>query len=205
MSNIEVIVFDCDGVMFDTEQANMAYYNEVLFHMNRPGLTPEEFQFAHMHTSDEVLARLFKKKDEYDAAQAYRKTMRYEDFFQYMDIEPGLVPLLEKLQLSYKIAIATNRADTMEKMLKRYKIETYFDLVVTALDVEKPKPDPEELFRILKHFNVTPEEMLYVGDSKLDELAAKGAGVPLIAYRNKTLEAAYYISRLSEIEEIVGV
>ena len=60
-------------------------------------------------------------------------------------IEPGLKPLLSELRLDYKIAIATNRTDTMDSVLMEYGLEKLFDLVVTALDVKYPKPDPEPL------------------------------------------------------------
>ncbi len=42
MKNIEVVAFDCDGVMFDTINANMAYYNKILEHFGRPAMTPQQ-------------------------------------------------------------------------------------------------------------------------------------------------------------------
>ena len=36
MKNIKVVAFDCDGVMFDTTKANIAYYNQILDHFDRP-------------------------------------------------------------------------------------------------------------------------------------------------------------------------
>ncbi|MBW1841164.1 MAG: hypothetical protein JRI75_05165, partial [Deltaproteobacteria bacterium] len=52
MKDIVVVAFDCDGVMFDTTRANMAYYNRILNHFGKPDMTPEQFSFAHMHTAD---------------------------------------------------------------------------------------------------------------------------------------------------------
>ena len=60
LQDVKVVAFDCDGVLFDTEQSNRAYYNAVLKHLGFPGLTGEQFAYVHMHTVDESLAYLFK-------------------------------------------------------------------------------------------------------------------------------------------------
>ena len=59
MNNIQVVVFDCDGVMFDTTKANMAYYNQILDHFGRPALTQDQFAYCHSHTADQSIAHLF--------------------------------------------------------------------------------------------------------------------------------------------------
>ena len=203
MKNIKVVAFDCDGVMFDTTKANMAYYNHILNYFGRPAMTPEQFTYSHMHTADDAIAHLFDDEKSLVAAQAYRKTMTYYPFLQYMKIEPYLKRLLEKLRLQYKTAIATNRADTMNRVLRENGLEEYFNLVVTANDVDNPKPHPEQLIKIMEHFNVDSRQVLYVGDSELDEMAAKAAKVRFIAYDNGSLAAEFHIQSLKEIEGIL--
>jgi beta-phosphoglucomutase-like phosphatase (HAD superfamily) len=56
MKDIKVVIFDCDGVMFDTVKANTAYYNSVLRHFGKPDMTPEQFAYSHMHTADDAMA-----------------------------------------------------------------------------------------------------------------------------------------------------
>ena len=204
MKNIKVVVFDCDGVMFDTIKANRAYYNQILNHFGRPDLTPEQLIHSHMHTADEALANLFHDENTLKAAQAYRKSMSYLPFLKYMEMEPYLKPLLERLKPQYKTAIATNRTDTMNRVLAEHGLEGYFDLVVSANDVQHPKPHPDQLIKILAHFKTTPREVIYIGDSELDEMAAKAAGIPFVAYNNKSLAANFHIQSLKEIEGILG-
>ncbi|HAO22016.1 MAG TPA: beta-phosphoglucomutase, partial [Desulfobacteraceae bacterium] len=72
MKDIRVVIFDCDGVMFETSEANRAYYNHILSHFNMPKLTPEQFVYAHQHTADEVLILLFKDDAQLAAARAFR-------------------------------------------------------------------------------------------------------------------------------------
>jgi len=205
MKKIKVLTFDCDGVMFDTEKANKAYYNDLLKHLGRHPMTPDQFSYAQMHTVDESIAHLFNDPKSYEAAQELRKMTGYDPYLKYMEIEPDLIPILEKYVGRLKLAVATNRTDTMNKVLAVHGIEKYFDLVVTALDVPQPKPHPDPLLRVLEYFDVAPDEMLYVGDSELDDLAAKAAGVPLAAYGNPSLAGDFHIKRLSEIESIINL
>jgi phosphoglycolate phosphatase len=120
-----------------------------------------------------------------------------------MVMEPYLKILLQKLRPKYKIAIATNRTDTIKRVLVEHGLVGDFDLVVSALDVERPKPHPEALTRVLEHFGIKPRQAIYVGDSQLDEIAAKAAGIPLVAYKNASLSAVYHINSLKEIEDIL--
>ena len=203
MNDIKVIAFDCDGVMFDSVQSNMDYYNSILNHFGKPEMTPEQFAHAHMHTANEVLDNLFNDPETLQAAYAFRKKMSYWPFIKGMKIEPDLKDLLEKIRPKYKTAIATNRSDTMQGILVEHGLERYFDFVVCALDVKDPKPHPEALIKIVEHFKIKPSQAIYVGDSVLDEMAAKGAGIPLVSYKNKDLSAQYHISRLKELEAIL--
>jgi len=205
MVNFKVVAFDCDGVLLDTEQANRVYYSNILQHFGRPAVTDEQFTFVHMHTVFESLAYLFPDEKTLAAAHLFRKTMDYQKYLSYLTVEPHLVSLLEKLKPHFKTAIATNRTDTINRLLASFDLAEYFDLIVTASDVERPKPYPDALLKISDHFKLPPDQVIYIGDSRLDELAARAAGMPLVAYRNSELSADYYVNSLNEIEGLLGV
>ncbi len=203
MKNVKLVAFDCDGVMFDTEAANRLYYSDILQHFSRPAVTDEQFTFVHMHTVSESIAYLFPDDKDLAAAHAYRQSMDYRQYLKHLRVEPHLVGLLEKLRPHLKTAIATNRTDTMDKLLAEFKLDGYFDLVVTSSDVKQPKPQPDVLYKILNHFDLAPHQALYVGDSQLDELAARAASIPLVAYRNRSLSSDYHIDTLKELEVLL--
>jgi beta-phosphoglucomutase-like phosphatase (HAD superfamily) len=148
MNEFQVIAFDCDGVLFDTEQANRVYYDHFLKHFGRPEMTPVQLRFVHSHTFIQALEHLFGDESERQAAMEYRKTLDYGDFLKHLTIEPNLTRLLPRLRLRYKTAIATNRMETMHRLLQDFGIADQFDLVVTSLDVERPKPFPDPLLKI---------------------------------------------------------
>jgi len=205
MNQIRIVVFDCDGVMFDTAEANKAYYNNLLKQFQKPAMTRAQFAYTQMHTVDESLAFLFDDAAVLDEVQAYRMRMNYLPYLKYMVIEPDLRPLLNRLRPRYRTAIATNRTDTMDCVLKTHDLEKSFDLVVTAFDVMHPKPHPEQLHKILAHFGLRREQAIYIGDSELDEHAAGAAGIAFVAYANRALRADFHIKRLKELEEILKV
>ena len=203
MSSYKVIAFDCDGVLFDTAESNRAYYNALRNHLGMPDMTEEEFSFAHMHTVNETLTYLFKSPQALKKAEAVKAQLSYTPFVAAMKMEPALIPLMKKLRPTYKTAVATNRTDSMPTLLREHDIAPYFDLIVSANDVPRPKPYPDQLLLLLDYFKISPHEMLYVGDSKVDEAAAKTSQVPLVAYDNMSLSAEYHIRSLKEIEGIL--
>jgi HAD superfamily hydrolase (TIGR01549 family) len=204
MNQLKVVAFDCDGVLFDSKRANIAYYNHLLNYFEKMSMTAQQIAYIHMHTLDESLAYLFDDIHLIDRVKAYRKTMSYSPFLRFMEIEPYLKPLLKILRPAYKTAIATNRTDTMKRVLSEHGLEKSFDLVVTALDVKRPKPYPDQLFKLLDFFDCKPRQVLYVGDSDLDQKAAEAAGVSFVAYQNNSISADYHIKSLKEIEQFLN-
>ena len=205
MKHIEVVAFDCDGVLFDTEEANWAYYNDLLKHFGRPTMTPKQFAYAHQHTLHESIVYLFEDEDAITAVYDYRKTIDYSTYLKLLKVEPDLVSLLTKIRPRLKTAIATNRSDSMNRLLSEFELTEYFDLVVTSVDIRRPKPYPDALFKILNHFGIDPHQALYVGDSQVDAEAARTAKIPFVAFRNEKLPTEYHIRSLKGLEEILEV
>jgi len=190
--------------MFDSRQANINYYNHVLSHFSLPPMTDEEADFVHMHTADESIEHIFRGTSYLEQAQAYRMQINYSPFIKDMIIEPGLKELLGILRPEYGLAVATNRGDTIEKVLEYYGLTGCFDIVVSSLDVQKPKPDPESIYKILDFFKASPKQALYVGDSLLDCLTAKAAKVLFVSYKNEALDTPWKVEHLLEIMGVIG-
>jgi phosphoglycolate phosphatase len=205
MKDFKVVAFDCDGVLFDTEKANWAYYNHILRHFEKPEMTPEQFAYAHQHTLNESIAYLFNDQESIAAVYDYRETMDYGAFLKLLKVEPYLVQLLTKIRPELKTAIATNRSDTMDRLLAEFELSDYFDLVVTSFDIQHPKPHPDSLFKILDYFDIESHQVLYIGDSQVDAEAARAAKIPFVAFRNEALPTEYHIENLKQLEEILEV
>jgi len=199
------VIFDCDGVMFDSRQSNINFYNHLLSHFGLPLLREEQVAYIHMATADQSIRYIFKGTPYLDQALAYRLQMDYTPFVRDMVQEPGLKELLALLKPKCGLAVATNRSNTIGTVLESNGFAGYFDIVVSSLDVARPKPHPESLFKILDFFSILPNQALYVGDSQVDAETAKAASVPFVAYKNRNLDAAFHVDQLLDIASVCGL
>jgi HAD superfamily hydrolase (TIGR01549 family) len=190
--------------MFDSRQANVNYYNTLLAHFNLPPMNKKDEAFVHMHTAYESVRRIFRETPFIEDAQARRMKVDYTPFIKDMLIEPGLKDLLRVLRAGFDLAVATNRSNTIGDVLEHHGLKEFFDMVVSSLDVQNPKPHPEAIYKILERFQISPEQCLYVGDSLVDYETAKAAGTPFIAYKNRDLEADYHVDHLMDIAGLLS-
>jgi phosphoglycolate phosphatase len=196
------VIFDCDGVMFDSREANRNFYNHILTRFGLPAMGEEDVAYVHMHTADESIRHIFRGSPDAEKALAYRWTVDYSPFIRNMVMEPGLKEVLACLGVSTGLAVATNRSNTIQWVIERHGLSGVFEMVVSSLDVARPKPHPDSLLKILEHFEIEPENALYVGDSAVDAETAYAAGVPFIAYKDRDLPADYHAADLWEVAEV---
>ncbi len=184
MSGHKAVIFDCDGVLFESRQANLAYYNRILAQFSYPRITAHDRERAHLcHTasSEGVLAGLL-RPDDVAAALAFAATLDYREFIPLMTPEPGLREMLEVMSRHYPLAVATNRGSSATSVLAHFDLHRYFSVVVTSRDVTAPKPAPDMLLLAARHLDCDPEACLFVGDSELDQMAAGSGAVSFIGY-----------------------
>ncbi|NDY42156.1 HAD hydrolase-like protein [Dissulfurirhabdus thermomarina] len=204
MNRFDLVIFDCDGVLFDSREANRAYYDRIRAEFGLPPMDEAEMDYVHMHTAQESVAFLFRDRPELlPAAEAFVATLDYSAFLHLMTPEPGFPELVEAVRPPVLTAVSTNRSTTMPELRRVFGLDRWFDRIVCALDVEHPKPHPEGVFRILEDLGVAPGRALYVGDSKVDEEVAGRAGLAFAAYRNPGLRAAFHVGRHGELLPVI--
>jgi HAD superfamily hydrolase (TIGR01509 family) len=185
-NGIITVIYDCDGVMFESFEANFAFYSRIVEHFGLPPLerdNGETMRLLHTYSSRDVLSRLFDGDPREGEALRFAATIDYRELLPFLRMEEGLVETLEVLRKRVNLAVCTNRSASVEMLLEDFGLTPYFDYVMTAAKVRNPKPHPEPLQRILDHFRIGPREALFVGDSELDRLSAEAAGVPFVAYK----------------------
>jgi HAD superfamily hydrolase (TIGR01509 family) len=196
-----VVIYDCDGVMFDTLESNYIFYNRIMEYLGRPHLdrTDEKARTVlHTYSFMDVMAYFFAGDERSEEALAFARTIHYRDLAPYMRMEEGLVETLDRLKGHVSLAVCTNRAISMDMIIEDFGLTGYFDCVMTAARVANPKPHPEPLLKVLEHFGIAPEEALFLGDGEVDLLSARDAGVPFVAYKSP-LPVPQRIERHQEI------
>jgi phosphoglycolate phosphatase len=203
MGHLQLVIFDCDGVMFDSKNANRMYYNHILEAFGHPPMTDDEVEYVHIHNVMESVRHILRKyPEDLPKAEKYREDLDYQPFLQHMNMEEDLVEFLEFLQPQYELAISTNRTTTMKNILEIFGLAPYFGKVMTAFDVERPKPHADAMVEILKHYNLGADQAIYIGDSIIDRQHADSVGMDLIAFKNPKLDAEYHVNSFMEIAKL---
>jgi len=180
---VKLIIFDCDGVLFDSAGANIAYYNAVLERLGRQPMDEAWGLRAHFLSSRQLYEAMFGN----DAAlreEAVRvgREIDYGPYYRLMRPMPDLERVLQQLHAHHTLAMATNRGGTAQGVVREFGLDRWLSLAVGAQDVPRPKPSPDMLLHCLAHFRMLPTEAVYVGDSETDHQAALAASVPFIGF-----------------------
>jgi HAD superfamily hydrolase (TIGR01509 family) len=198
---LKLVIFDCDGVMFDSREANRSYYNHILTAFDCPPMNEEELGYVHSHNVFDSVAHIFRKHSRVSMPEVekYRLELDYSSFLQYMTIAPDLKEFLRAVTPKYHRAVSTNRTNTMDMVLDIFGLRDSFEIVMTAANSPRPKPAPDALHIILKHFGLTVDEAIFIGDSTVDRDHCASVGMKLIAFKNPQLEATYHVESFMEI------
>lgn len=193
--NIRCVIYDCDGVLFDSIEANTRLYNDLCFRVGRAPLNEEEIRYVHTHTVYESIHFMFRQEEELEKRGLESlKQIDLRDYIVYLKMEPYLLQTLNLLKAQGILrAINTNRTTSMKHVIERYHLGSFFEMVVTALDVKNPKPHPESVEKIIQKLNLRKEEVVFVGDSEVDQQTAKSSGVRFIAYKNREIATDAFI------------
>ena len=203
LAAVKVVIYDCDGVLIDSRRANAAFYNHLLEKFGLGPITPRQLDFVHSSTARESVDFLFKGTPWVAAAQNYQLNIDNRPFLSLLSPEPHIREVLAALRPGYHTAIATNRGKSLPLVLQELGLDVLFELTVSSYDVAKPKPHPECLLKILKHFRAEPREAVYIGDAPVDLLVSRHAGVNFVAYKNPGLKARYHLQDHRELLEIL--
>jgi len=193
LARLSGVIFDCDGVLVDSRDANRMYYNLIREGIGMLPITPEEEDYVHMHAVGECLDRIIPAQRR-EEAEEVRRNLDYRDIFPFIFLEDGLVELLETLDgLGVRMAVHTNRTSTVELLLAHFEIDRFFSPVIAAGALKRPKPDPEGVHRILADWQFPKNTVAYIGDSALDERSAAAAGIAFWSYKNPGLAATMHL------------
>lgn len=176
------VIFDCDGVLFDSWKANIGYYDAIRAVL---GLAPMDAAWqrrAHFLAASQLLEAMFADDpSQLAAARDAARTIDYGPFYELMEPAAGLHALLDELKATHRLGMATNRSTTVAGVMTRFGLGRWVDAATGLLDVARPKPAPDVILACLERLAVSPAASLYVGDAETDLEAARAAGVHFVA------------------------
>lgn len=196
---LDLVIFDADGVLFDSTESNTAYYNSIFGLIGEPPMNPGEERAGVFMSAPQV----FELRAAGDPARIARmreaaRTMDSTPFFELLRPYPELRAFLLELKLVYRVGLATNRSATIPAIIDFLGLTGIFDAVASARDKVRPKPAPDIVQLCLTRIGVTAERAVYVGDSATDRIAAEAAGTHFIGVG----ERAPHLHQIASLAEL---
>lgn len=187
------LIFDCDGVLLDSLESNIYYYNAILARLGLGPMTEEQIRYVHMSTATEAMHYIVPEDRWGEVDAACRSVDYYTDVLPHLKTMPGLFQILERLRdAGFNLAICTNRTNTMDRVSAHFGFTRYFHPILTSANAV-PKPHPEGVHMILSAWKCSVEQVVFIGDSSVDQNTAQAAGVRFWSFGDPDLAAELYI------------
>jgi N-acetyl-D-muramate 6-phosphate phosphatase len=180
---IKGVIFDVDGVLLDSLETNLYFFQKLMEDLGYPPPTREQYQAIHFYGMRDVIRELTGLEDEEKIQKIWEYGKTFDDGGPPAKMPAGSEEIIKSLAQTYKLGIVTSRIqkNTFEGP-QLLEIKNLFGAVVSYEDTEKHKPDPEPLLLAVKKLNLKPEECVYIGDAETDMQAGKAAGTATIFY-----------------------
>lgn len=213
---IKAVVFDLDGLMFNTEDIFEVAARDLL---GRRG-----------HELTDDIRRMMMGRRAFEAFDMLRELLNLDETVEdlleesdelyktVLDAQlapmPGLHELLEQIEtraLPKAVATSSHRA-YLHNILGRFDMIDRFHHLFTAEDVSMGKPHPEIYLKAAAALNVDPAEMIVLEDSQAGTEAAHAAGACIISVPNRHTRkhdftaASFVVDRLNHptVLELLG-
>ncbi|WP_060678517.1 pyrophosphatase PpaX [Virgibacillus halodenitrificans] len=210
--NIDIILFDLDGTLIDTNELITASF-EHTFKKHNLSFTKEEI----MGFNGPPLLDTFHNIDP-ERADVLVKTYREHNLAEhdrYVKAFPYAVETIQKLKNSGKKVgiVSTKMAKSVHMGLTLTGLEPLFNTIITYDDVQHAKPHPEPVIKAMKELDADGASTLMVGDNYHDIVAGKNAGVQTagVSWAHKGRDSllaykpTYMLEDMRDLLKITGV
>ncbi|HAX03910.1 MAG: hypothetical protein A2Y45_07675 [Tenericutes bacterium GWC2_34_14] len=204
------VIFDLDGTLLNSNALVKKIYEELIkIYPSDVSFESLDLNFVFASGYPEVLEKLYRHvKPEYmKMIHQLHEKMRSS----YLSLFKGVKTMLHDLkEEGYYIGLLTSELHQIaEEELKMLDALSFFDYIVGFDDVIKPKPHPEGLLKHLAYSNLSPKDLIYVGDQIRDAEAAKACDVFVILadwnLDKGSLMSVYFDQTVSKIDELIAM
>jgi len=201
----KLVMFDLDGTLLDSVPDLAAAVDTMLIQIGRSPADIEDVREWVGNGALVLVQRALAGRFDYSGVSEAEAEPALQLFLQayaqessrsqvYSGVLDTLAALKDK---GIKLAIITNKPEQfLPELLHSHGLANFFDWVVGGDTLPEKKPDPAGLQWVMQQAGVTPEQSLFVGDSKNDIQAAKAAEVSCVA-----LSYGYNHGQPIELEE----
>lgn len=190
---LNAVLFDFDGIIVDSEPMHFRAFNSILEPLGK-GFSWEDYCSIYIGYDDrDAFREAFKATGEKICARDLKKMIaeKAKVFQELVDSGeakplPGAIELIESLPDRLPIALCSGafRQD-IDPILENLGIANAFNVIVTAEDTKKSKPDPSPYRLTCEKLGLKdPSTAIAIEDTPLGIISAKGAGLKVLAVTN---------------------
>lgn len=215
--SIKAVLIDLDGTLIDSAPEISRAANQMLLAMKLPTLPGETVKSFIGEGALTLIKRCLHTATEQVPANSLLDQAREIFFNTYSKIAPESKPYpqvisgLNQLKaMGLPIACVTNKPSLFtEPILKANGLSSFFDVVMSGDSLNKKKPDPDQILYICKQLELDPWEVVLIGDSNTDILAAKNAGcyvftVPYGYNQGLAIDASQVDACINDLTEAIN-
>jgi phosphoglycolate phosphatase len=180
LTEIQLLIFDLDGTLVDSKTDLALSVNAMRAQM---GLEPLAFDVVASYVGHGVTTLLRRALGEQATEDNVKKGLEFFlDYYRLHMLDntfvyPGVREALEELK-DRELAVLTNKpVNFSREMLARLGVAAYFSFIYGGNSFPQKKPDPIGVCKLMSDLAVSPQETLMVGDSDIDVLTGRNAGV----------------------------
>jgi len=176
-----ILLFDLDGTLIDSTEAILESFHNSFDVLGHPHPEDEEIIKLIGYPLDIMYKELGIDANLVDTfVQTYKEHYRKISTQKTVLLKNAKQSIIEASKIA-KLGIVTTKTGRYSQVLmEHFGLMEYFDVLIGREQVKFPKPNAEPILTALKSFNTTDEEIFMIGDTKLDLVSAKSAGVKSI-------------------------
>jgi len=175
---VAYVIFDVDGTLVNNLDLIVKSFNFAVGGIVDRKFSRKEVYSRFGPTLEDMIEAIVPNTEAKEAIQRYHSFYK-KYFHRYARIYPRIKELLAGLGNAHiSVSVCTGSDARMTKTtLAKSDLREKFSVVITADDVNRPKPDPEGLIRATTLMGANPHQTIYVGDAVRDIEAARRAGI----------------------------
>lgn len=182
---IKAVLFDVDGVLLDSFEANLIFFQKLMPMVGYPAPTRDQYRKCFHLSMLDVIKKLTASSSETEVIKIFEIGRKAVIKYPYSLIKTPakMSNTILDLHKKYKLGIVTSRIKGQLLDYPQFKdVKHCFQTAIYFEDTKNHKPDPEPLLLATKRLEVKPMETVYIGDTESDRQAAHTARMHFIHY-----------------------